>query len=133
MLGGQKQKHFSPLGNELYFDANLAEKFLLYSPPKWPPCHVVANQEYHQKGGYMYMTPKISSAKSFITHVHLQELPGRIFLTQKLIIELFLLTFKSTLLLAAARKNNFPGACLDESCSCIEVPDTFPSNWNTLN
>ena len=29
-VGGQEQKHFSPLGNELYFDANLAEKFLLY-------------------------------------------------------------------------------------------------------
>ena len=25
-----KLKHFSSLGNELYFDANLAEKFLLY-------------------------------------------------------------------------------------------------------
>ena len=29
-VGGQEQKPFSPLGNELYFDANLAEKFLLY-------------------------------------------------------------------------------------------------------
>ena len=29
-VGGQEQKHFSPLGNELYFDANLAKKFLLY-------------------------------------------------------------------------------------------------------
>ena len=29
-VGGQKQKRFSPLGNELYFDANLAEKFLLH-------------------------------------------------------------------------------------------------------
>ena len=25
-----------------------AEKFLLYWPPTWPPCHVVANQEYEQ-------------------------------------------------------------------------------------
>ena len=30
MLGGQEQKHFSPLGSEPYFDANLAEAFLLY-------------------------------------------------------------------------------------------------------
>ena len=44
-VGGQEQKHFSPLGNELYFDANLAQKCLLYWPPTWPPCHVVANQE----------------------------------------------------------------------------------------
>ena len=44
-VGGQEQKHFSPLGNELYFDANLAEKFLLFWPPTWLPCHVVANQE----------------------------------------------------------------------------------------
>ena len=44
-VGSQEQKHFSPLGNELYFDANLAEKFLLFWPPTWPPCHVVANQE----------------------------------------------------------------------------------------
>ena len=44
-VGGQEQKHFSPLGNELYFDAHLSEKFLLYWPPTWPPCHVVANQE----------------------------------------------------------------------------------------
>ena len=27
---GQEKKHFSLLGNVLYFDANLAEKFLLY-------------------------------------------------------------------------------------------------------
>ena len=27
-LGGHEQKQFSPLGNELHFDANLAEKFL---------------------------------------------------------------------------------------------------------
>ena len=26
-VGGQEQKHFSPLGNELYFDANLVEKY----------------------------------------------------------------------------------------------------------
>ena len=45
-VGGQEQKHFSPLGNELYFDANLAEKFLLFWPPTWPRCHVVANQEF---------------------------------------------------------------------------------------
>ena len=45
MLGVQEQKHFSPLGNELYFYANLAEKFLLDRPTTWPPCHVVANQE----------------------------------------------------------------------------------------
>ena len=30
MLGGQKQKCLSPLGNALYFDANFAQKFLLY-------------------------------------------------------------------------------------------------------
>ena len=48
-VGGQEQKHFSPLGNELYFDANLAEKFLLYWPPIWPPCHVVAKQEYRRE------------------------------------------------------------------------------------
>ena len=29
-VGGQEQKRFSPLGNELYFDANFAKKFLLY-------------------------------------------------------------------------------------------------------
>ena len=45
-VGGQKQKLFSPLGNQLYFDANFTKKFLLYWPPTWPPCHVVANQEF---------------------------------------------------------------------------------------
>ena len=49
MVGGQEQKHSSPLGNELYFDANLAEKFLLSLSPTWPPCHVVANQELRVK------------------------------------------------------------------------------------
>ena len=29
-VGGQEQKNFSPLGNELHFDANLTEKFLLF-------------------------------------------------------------------------------------------------------
>ena len=56
---GQKQKGFYPLGNELYFDANFAKKFLLYWPPTWPPCHVVANQElvrniYLERGLYFY-------------------------------------------------------------------------------
>ena len=45
-VGGQKQKSFFPLGNELYFDANFAKQFLLYWPLTWPPCHVVANEEY---------------------------------------------------------------------------------------
>ena len=35
------------------------------------------------------------------------------------------------LVVAAARKNNFPGAGLDESCSRVEVPHTFLTNWNT--
>ena len=48
-VGGQKQKSFSPLGNEVYFDANFAKKFLLYWPPTWPPCHVVANEEWKNR------------------------------------------------------------------------------------
>ena len=40
-----RTKAFLSAGNELYFDANLAEKFLLYWPPTWHPCHVVTNQE----------------------------------------------------------------------------------------
>ena len=44
-VGGQKQKRFSPLGNELYFDTNFAKKILLFWPPTWPPCREVANQE----------------------------------------------------------------------------------------
>ena len=35
------------------------------------------------------------------------------------------------LVVAAARKNNFPGAGLDESCLRVEVPHTFLTNWNT--
>ena len=49
MLGVKNKKRFSPLGNELYFDANFAQKFLLYWPPTWPPCYVVANQEYNTR------------------------------------------------------------------------------------
>lgn len=33
------------LGSELHFYLNSWEKILLYCPPTWPPCHVVASQE----------------------------------------------------------------------------------------
>ena len=45
-VSGQKQKHFSPLGNKLHFHVNCSKKNILYGPLTWPPCHVVANQEY---------------------------------------------------------------------------------------
>ena len=45
-VGGQEQKHFSPLGTKFYLNhVILWGKILLFSPPTWPPCHVVANQE----------------------------------------------------------------------------------------
>ena len=44
-VGGQEQKHLSPLVAKLYFHLNSSRKILLYCPPTWPPCHVVANQE----------------------------------------------------------------------------------------
>ena len=44
-VGGQEQKHFSPLGTKLYFDVNSGKKILLFWPSTWPPWHVVANQE----------------------------------------------------------------------------------------
>ena len=39
-------KHFSPLGTKLHFHVNSSIKNLLFWPPTWPPCHVVANQKY---------------------------------------------------------------------------------------
>ena len=44
-VGGQEQKHFSPLGTKLYFHVHSLRNILLFWPPTWPPCHVVANQE----------------------------------------------------------------------------------------
>ena len=43
-VGGQEQKHLSPLGTKRHFHVNYWEKNLLYWPPTWPPCHVVANR-----------------------------------------------------------------------------------------
>ena len=41
-VGGQEQKHFSPLGTKLYFHVKFFQKkILLYWPPTWPPYHVV--------------------------------------------------------------------------------------------
>ena len=37
---------FSPLGAKLYFHVNSWRKNYIVLPPIWPPCHVVANQEY---------------------------------------------------------------------------------------
>ena len=46
-VGGQERtKHFSPLGTKLHFNVNSSIKNLLFWPPTWPPCHVVANQKY---------------------------------------------------------------------------------------
>ena len=45
-VGGQEQKRLSPLGTKLHFHVNCSRKILLYWSPTWPPCHVVANQEY---------------------------------------------------------------------------------------
>ena len=45
------EKRFPPLGTELFYHANAANFilfllfFLLFCPPTWPPCHVVASQE----------------------------------------------------------------------------------------
>ena len=46
LAGGQDQKHFSPVGSKLYFHVNSSRKNILYWTPTWPPCQVVANQEY---------------------------------------------------------------------------------------
>ena len=45
MLGGQEQKHFSPLGTKLYFHVNSTRKISIVLNPTWPPYHVVANQQ----------------------------------------------------------------------------------------
>ena len=44
-VGGPK--HFSPLETKPYFHVNSwrKKKIILYGPPTWPPCHVVASQE----------------------------------------------------------------------------------------
>ena len=52
-VGSQEQKHFSPLGTWLYFHANSSKKFLLYWPPTWLPCDMVANQEYEKEAWYI--------------------------------------------------------------------------------
>ena len=44
-VGGQEQKHLSPLGTRLYFHVNYSRKIILYWSPTLPPCFVVANQE----------------------------------------------------------------------------------------
>ena len=41
MLVVKRQKHFSPLGTKLYFEKNS-----IVLTPTWPPCNVVANQEF---------------------------------------------------------------------------------------
>ena len=41
-VGGQEQKHFSPLGTKPYFHVNSSRKILLYWLSTWPACHVVA-------------------------------------------------------------------------------------------
>ena len=43
-LGGQEQKHFSPLGTKLYFHVNTLRKNCI-DPPTLPPCHMFANKE----------------------------------------------------------------------------------------
>ena len=45
-VGGQEQKHFSPLGSKLYFHVNSSRKYSFVLTETWPLCHVVANQEY---------------------------------------------------------------------------------------
>ena len=47
-VGGQEQKHFSPLRTKNYFHLNSSGKILLYWPQTWPPCHVVASHEFNQ-------------------------------------------------------------------------------------
>ena len=45
-VGGQERtKHFSPPGTKLHFRVNSSITNLLFWPPTWPPCHVVANQK----------------------------------------------------------------------------------------
>ena len=41
-VGGQEQNYFSPLGTKLYFHVNSLRKIILFWPPTWPLCHVVA-------------------------------------------------------------------------------------------
>lgn len=43
-VGGQEEKHFSPLGTKPYFHENSSRKILL------PPCNVVASEENPKKG-----------------------------------------------------------------------------------
>ena len=45
-FGGQEQKHFSSLGTKVYSCEFFAKKNSIGLTPTWPPCHVVANQEY---------------------------------------------------------------------------------------
>ena len=46
----KNKKHFSPLGTKLYFHVNSSKKnsvvLITNTPPAWPPCHVVASQEF---------------------------------------------------------------------------------------
>ena len=54
-VGGQEQKHLSPLGTKLYFHVNYSRKIILYWSPTLPPCLVVANH----KNAYFVVSFKI--------------------------------------------------------------------------
>ena len=41
-----EQKHFSPLGTKPYFHVKSSRKNSVLLPPTWPPCHVVASQDW---------------------------------------------------------------------------------------
>ena len=48
-VGGQEQKHFSPLGTKLKFSCKFFKRknsIVLTPNATWPPCYVVADQEY---------------------------------------------------------------------------------------
>ena len=48
-VGGQEQKHLSPLGTKRHFYVNSSKKNSIVLIPTWPPCHVVENQELADK------------------------------------------------------------------------------------
>ena len=40
-----RTKRSPPLGSQRFYHANSAQNVLLFCPPTWPSCHVVASQE----------------------------------------------------------------------------------------
>ena len=75
-VGNQEQKHFSPLELNAIFMQILQEGIPLYWPPIWPPCHVVANQEYLTivfKSYYLACMKKWEAPVKFVEQMRMKD------------------------------------------------------------